>query len=113
MHSPIMDLVSCAKMDGVPYQVVDFFQDHILQAQKTLGVLGEVSRFLSENLRVITKFQNKNGGFRRSIYLGISDFDTTYYALGTLSVVVSNRLAHNLNLSCLILIGEDNRKELS
>ncbi len=61
--------------------------DEIYYGLNALQVLGEVSRFPSENLKLITKFQNKNGGFRRSIYLGISGFDTTYYALSSINML--------------------------
>ena len=61
--------------------------DEIYYGLKALEVLGEVSRYPSENLTLITKFQNKNGGFRRSIYLGISDFDTTFYALSSINML--------------------------
>ena len=70
-------------MEFDPYLMLD----EIYYGLNALQVLGEVSRFPSENLKLVTKFQNKNGGFRRSIYLGISDFDTTFYALSTISML--------------------------
>jgi len=46
-----------------------------------LKVLNEGCRYPKETLRLIAKFQNPNGGFRRSIFLGISDFESTYRAV--------------------------------
>jgi len=48
---------------------------------KTLEVLNERCLYPKETLKLIAKFQNPNGGFRRSIFLGISDFESTYQAV--------------------------------
>jgi len=46
-----------------------------------LKVLNERCKYPTETLELIAKFQNPNGGFRRSIFLGISDFESTYQAV--------------------------------
>ena len=56
---------------------------------KALEVLGEASLYRSQNLNLIGKFQNRNGGFRRSIFLGISTFEDTFYALSSLEILDS------------------------
>jgi hypothetical protein len=54
---------------------------------KTLEVLGQAPLYPRQNLSLIGKFQNGNGGFRRSIYLGISTFEDTFYALSALQAL--------------------------
>jgi hypothetical protein len=54
---------------------------------KSLQVLGEASLYRSQNLNLMGKFQNRNGGFRRSIFLGISTFEDTFYALSSLDIL--------------------------
>jgi hypothetical protein len=56
---------------------------------KALEVLGEASLYRPQNLNLIGKFQNRNGGFRRSIFLGISTFEDTFYALSILETLGS------------------------
>ncbi|MBS7634556.1 hypothetical protein KEJ34_03530 [Candidatus Bathyarchaeota archaeon] len=41
-------------------------------------------------VRFVAKFQNPNGGFRRSVFLGISDFESTYQALSSIEVLLSS-----------------------
>ncbi|MEM2876374.1 MAG: prenyltransferase/squalene oxidase repeat-containing protein, partial [Candidatus Bathyarchaeia archaeon] len=55
---------------------------------KTLEILHENCRYPNETLTVIAKFQNPNGGFRRSIFLGISDFESTYQALSCIKTIL-------------------------
>ena len=59
---------------------------------KALELLSETCRHNSQNLRLIGKFQNGNGGFRRSIFLGISTFEDTFYALSSLETLL--RMLH-------------------
>jgi len=58
--------------------------EEIYYGLRALEALGEVSQFPSQNFSLIGKFQNGNGGFRRSIFLGISTFEDTFYALSSL-----------------------------
>ena len=58
--------------------------DDIYYGVKALEILNEAGRYPFQNLNLIGKFQNSNGGFRRSIFLGISTFEATYYALSSL-----------------------------
>jgi hypothetical protein len=58
--------------------------DEIYYGLKALQVLDEVTLYPSKSLKLIGRFQNGNGGFRRSIFLGISTFESTYYALSSL-----------------------------
>jgi len=53
---------------------------------KILEALGEKPRYPIETLRFIAKLQNINGGFRRSIFLGISDLESTYRAVYSAAV---------------------------
>jgi len=53
----------------------------------SLKVLGETCLYPSLNEELIGKFQNGNGGFRRSIFLGISTFEDTFYALSSLDIL--------------------------
>jgi hypothetical protein len=39
------------------------------------------------SLQLVSRFQNGNGGFRRSIFLGISTFESTYFALSCLKLL--------------------------
>jgi len=55
---------------------------------KALGILGQTCLYCSQNQALIGKFQNGNGGFRRSIFLGISTFEDTFYALSSLETLV-------------------------
>ena len=66
-----------------------FIMDDIYFGVKCLDVLGKTCRFLSQTLDLIAKFQNENGGFRRSIFLGISTFESTYQAIRASSIVLS------------------------
>jgi hypothetical protein len=54
---------------------------------KALEVLGQAPLYPYQNLSLIGKFQNGNGGFRRSIFLGISTFEDTFHALSTLQTL--------------------------
>lgn len=55
---------------------------------KSLEALDETCRFPKATLELIAKFQNPNGGFRRSIFLGISDFESTYQALSSIKTIL-------------------------
>ncbi|MEM2740085.1 MAG: prenyltransferase/squalene oxidase repeat-containing protein [Candidatus Bathyarchaeia archaeon] len=56
---------------------------------KALEALGEKPRYQFETLRFIAKLQNLNGGFRRSIFLGISDLESTYRAVRSAAAILS------------------------
>jgi len=58
--------------------------EDIYYGVKTLEALNEKCRYPRETLKLIAKFQNPNGGFRRSIFLGISDFESTYQAVSSI-----------------------------
>jgi hypothetical protein len=58
--------------------------DDVYYGVKALEILNEAGQYSSQNFNIIGKFQNRNGGFRRSIFLGISTFEATYYALSSL-----------------------------
>jgi hypothetical protein len=57
---------------------------------RSLEILNEGVRYPQETLKFIAHFQNPNGGFRRSIFLGISDFESTYQALYSIKVLLSS-----------------------
>ena len=54
---------------------------------KALEILNERCRYPKENLKLIAKLQNSNGGFRRSVFLGISNFESTYQAVSVLKTL--------------------------
>jgi hypothetical protein len=64
--------------------------ENIYFGVKSLEVLDEACRHPQETLELIAKFQNPNGGFRRSIFLGISDFESTYQAISTMETILKN-----------------------
>lgn len=63
--------------------------DDIYFGVKCLDVLGKNCRFPSQTLDLVAKFQNENGGFRRSIFLGISTFESTYHAISACSTILA------------------------
>ena len=63
--------------------------DEMYYGLKALEVFGEPSLYPSQNLNLIAKFQNSNGGFRRSIFLGISTFESTFHALSCLQLLMN------------------------
>jgi hypothetical protein len=66
-----------------------FVMDDIHYGVKSLDILGKNCRFPSQTLDLIAKFQNENGGFRRSIFLGISTFESTYHAILACSTILA------------------------
>lgn len=66
-----------------PYLILE----EIYYGLRALEALNAASQFPSQNLSLIRKFQNRNGGFRRSIFLGISTFEDTFYALSSLDIL--------------------------
>jgi len=66
-----------------------FVMDDIYYGVKCLDVLGKDCRFPSQTLDLITRFQNENGGFRRSIFLGISTFESTFHAISACSTLLA------------------------
>jgi hypothetical protein len=66
-----------------------FIMDDIYFGVKCLDVLGKNYRFPSQTLDLITRFQNENGGFRRSIFLGISTFESTWHAISACSTILA------------------------
>jgi hypothetical protein len=66
-----------------------FIMDDVYFGVKCLDVLGKNYRFPSQTLDLVTKFQNENGGFRRSIFLGISAFESTYHAISACSTILA------------------------
>jgi len=48
---------------------------------------GVGSRSPQASLQLVNRFQNKNGGFRRSIFMGISTFESTFHALSCLHLL--------------------------
>jgi len=66
-----------------------FIMDDIYFGVKCLDVLGKNHRFPSQTLDLMAKFQNENGGFRRSIFLGISTFEATYQAISACSTILA------------------------
>jgi hypothetical protein len=57
-----------------------------LQIFRTLGVRPP---FADSMIRFVAGCQNENGGFRRALASGISGFETSYYALESLKVLIN------------------------
>ena len=78
---------SCEKPRGgftvVPNVTLPYLQD-VYSGVSILGLMGEKCAYTEETKDLVLGLQNSNGGFRRSIELGISTFEDTYYALSTL-----------------------------
>jgi hypothetical protein len=68
-----------------PYIIMD----DIYFGVKCLDVLGKNCRFPSQTLNLIARFQNMNGGFRRSIFMGISTFESTWHAISACSTILA------------------------
>jgi hypothetical protein len=66
-----------------------FIMDDIYFGVKCLDILGKNYRFPSQTLDLIAKFHNENGGFRRSVFLGISTFESTYHAMSACSTILA------------------------
>jgi hypothetical protein len=66
-----------------------FIMDDIYFGVKCLDVLRKNCRFPSQTLDLVARFQNENGGFRRSIFLGISTFESTYHAISACSIILA------------------------
>lgn len=68
-----------------PYIVMDGIYYGVL----CLEVYSANFRYPSQTLDLIGRFQNENGGFRRSVFLGISTFESTYQAIAASLTVLS------------------------
>ncbi|MEM2933561.1 MAG: prenyltransferase/squalene oxidase repeat-containing protein [Methanocellales archaeon] len=66
-----------------PYKVLE----DIYYGVKSLELLNSNCSYPLKTLELIKQFQNGNGGFRRSIFLGISDFESTYQALSSIEAI--------------------------
>lgn len=77
----------CEKRDGgftaVPEVTLPYLQD-IYSGISILALMGETCTYPKATRDIVLGLQNSNGGFRRSIELGISTFEDTYYALSVL-----------------------------
>ena len=62
--------------------------DSIYHGVKSLEIFNETCKYPFQTVSLISKFQNRNGGFRKSIFLGISTFENTYYAVFSLQTIL-------------------------
>lgn len=62
--------------------------DSIYYGVKSLEIFNETCKYPFQTASLISKFQNRNGGFRKSIFLGISTFENTYYAIFSLQTIL-------------------------
>lgn len=74
----------------VPYSLPPYLEP-TFYAVRGLRLLGEKSRYIDAHIQLIRALQNPNGGFRRSLEMGISNFQNTYRALRTLSDLLNFR----------------------
>ena len=72
----------------VPYSLPPYLEP-TFYALRGLKLLGEKPRYVKEHVNFIRALQNPNGGFRRSLEMGISNFQNTYRALRVLDDILS------------------------
>ena len=65
------------------------FMDETYYGLQIFRLLGERPPHEKEMLRFVGGCQNENGGFRRALASGISGFETSYYALESLKVLIN------------------------
>jgi len=78
---------SCEKEGGGFTSVPDTtfpYLEHTYAGVLTLDIMGQKCTYLEDTEKLVLGLQNSNGGFRRSIQLGISTFEDTYYAISVL-----------------------------
>ncbi|MFH0748718.1 MAG: hypothetical protein V1915_02205, partial [Candidatus Bathyarchaeota archaeon] len=73
---------------GDPHYLNTIYLEETYFGTQTLSILDEKPLHPRESLNLLAKFQNNNGGFRRSIFLGLSEFESTYQALSTLTTII-------------------------
>jgi len=89
---------SCEVPDGGFVGAPDLSPGYLLMEDIYFGVeslecLGAACSFPNEALRRIAWFQNRNGGFRRSELMSISEFESTYQALSCISSILREKNA--------------------
>ncbi|NJE41998.1 prenyltransferase/squalene oxidase repeat-containing protein [Thermococcus sp. GR6] len=67
----------------VPYSLPPYLEP-TFYAIRGLSLLGKRARYVRDHIRFIRALQNPNGGFRRSLEMGISNFQNTYRAVKAL-----------------------------
>lgn len=75
---------------GEPDFMNTIFLEETYFGMKTLSILNGKPLYPEETIRLIAKFQNSNGGFRRSVYIGLSEFESTYQALSSIRTILSS-----------------------
>jgi len=75
---------------GEPEFLNTIFLEETYFGMKALSILDERPVHPKESLRLIAKFQNSNGGFRRSVFIGLSEFESTYQALSSIRTILSS-----------------------
>ena len=63
--------------------------DDIYYGLNVLHHFGVSQRYPQSSLELVSRFQNGNGGFRRSIFMGLSTFESTFHALTCLRLLSS------------------------
>jgi hypothetical protein len=61
--------------------------DELYHGLNALRCFKTDSLYAPAHLQLLSRFQNGNGGFRRSIFLGISNFESTFYAVTCLRLL--------------------------
>ncbi|MGQ9514065.1 MAG: prenyltransferase/squalene oxidase repeat-containing protein [Thermoproteota archaeon] len=81
---------SCENVDGgftsIPGASLPYLEE-IYAGASILHMMGERCDYPEDTRNLVLSLQNSNGGFRRSIQLGISTFEDTYYALRVLQIL--------------------------
>jgi len=86
-HFRKVEVCSWGGFTEVPYSLPPYLEP-TFYAIRGLRLQSETPSCLKPHLRFIKTLQNPNGGFRRSIEMGISNFQNTYRALASLSVLL-------------------------
>jgi len=94
IHRALEWIRRCEAPSGGFVEEPDFLNTVFLEetyfGTKALSILDERPLHPKETLRLIAKFQNSNGGFRRSIFLGLSEFESTYQALSCIKTILGS-----------------------
>lgn len=75
---------------GEPEYLSTIFLEETYFGIKSLSIIDKKPLYPIKNLSLISKFQNANGGFRRSVFLGLSEFESTYQALSTVITILTS-----------------------
>ncbi|WP_048148631.1 prenyltransferase/squalene oxidase repeat-containing protein [Palaeococcus ferrophilus] len=86
-HFGSCELCPMGGFTEVPYSLPPYLEP-TFYAVRALELQGERASCPTDHIRFIKALQNSNGGFRRSLELGISNFQNTYRALAVVDSMI-------------------------